>query len=345
MNPELSAEDALRLAVLLAGEVFAVRIDEGALTLHALTPKGEARLTLNPNCRPDAYLTRVRETLGGHALSSPGGYPVHLRNWTRMGQSSPSKLAALLKLGEPEAVAAVAHAPALTEELARRAWWALPTAEVARVMLAHPEIRRGAMGRVLADFLIEYLPFEAEPVAAMNIVRVVLAAGLLDEETRLSLWRKGRRRPHYLIGFLESHPDTLPAEAPPRTLPEVVAQRLDNPWAALIARCFSPVGQTWLQAAELALDKAPGHEAVYLLLDLIGGYFAPVRGAAGRDALPGDHAELVAAIESVAALARVSRRDAEELLVRTTAVGAQLRKKIEPLVSPLLGHLRCLQGR
>lgn len=333
---ELAAEDGLRLAVLLAGEVHAVRIDEGALTLHALTPKGEAKVALNPNCRREAYLTRVRELLGGQALGSPGGYPVHLRHWTRMGQASPKNLEALLKLGEPEAVAAVAYAPGLTDELARRVWWAQPTVEIAQVMLAHAEVRAGVMGRVLAAFLVEHLPFEPDAIAAMNIVRTVLATDLLDEATRLSLWQKARRRPHYLVGFLESLPDTLP-DGVARELP--CAIDASNPWPMQLARCVSPSGQAWLQAMELALDKAPAHEAVYLLLDLIGQYFAPVRGQPGREALP------VAEAEALAALAQVSNGDAEDILVRTTAVGPLLRRKLEPLVAPLLAHLRTLQGR
>jgi len=111
-------------------------------------------------------------------------------------------------------------------------------------------------------------------------------------------------------------------------------------WVALLARCYSPVGQAWLKAADLALDKAPAHEAVYLLLDLIGGYFAGVRGAPGREALAGLDAEM----QAMAVLAEVSNRDGEEILARTTAVGPLLRRKIDPLVAPLLGHLRTLQG-
>ena len=334
---ELASEDGLRLAVLMAGEVHAVRIDEGALTLHALTPKGEAKVALNPNCRRETYLTCVRELLGGHALGSPGGYPVHLRHWTRMGQASPKNLEALLKLGEPEAVAAVAYAPGLTDELARRVWWASPTVEIAQVMLAHAGVRAGAMGRVLAAFLVEHLPFEPDAIAAMNIVRTVLAADLLDEDTRVSLWQKARRRPHYLVGFLESLPDKLPDDGPALHLSiEVDAE---NPWAVQLARCCSASGQTWLKAMELALDKAPAHEAVYLLLDLIGRYFAPVRDTAGREALPAAEAG------AMAALALVSNHDAEAILVRTTAVGPLLRRKLEPLVAPLLAHLRTLQGK
>lgn len=336
MTTELASEDGLRLAVLMAGEVHAVRIDEGALTLHALTPKGEARVVLNPNCRCEAYLARVREMLAGQALGSPGGYPVHLRHWTRMGQANPKNLEALLKLGEPEAVTAVAYAPGLTDELARRAWWALPTIETAQVMLAHPDVRAGAMGRVLAGFLVEHLPFEADPVVAMNIVRTVLAADLLDAEARQSLWQKARRRPWYLVGFLESLPDALP-DSPARPLP--VEAGAHNPWAAQLARCCSASGQAWLQAMELALDKAPAHEAVYLLLDLIGRYFAPVREASGGEALPAPEAA------ALAALAEVGSGDAEDILVRTTAVGPLLRRKLDPLLAPLLAHLRTLQGR
>ena len=339
---DLAAEDALRLHVLLAGEVLAVRIDEGVPALHALTSRGEARIALHPNCRLEAYLTRVREVLGGHALGSPGGYPVHLRRWTRMGQATPKSLASLLLLGEPEAVVAVAHAPGLTDELARRAWWALPTMEVARSMLAQAAVRQGGTGPVLADFLVEHLAFEEDPVAALNCVRAVLAAGLLDAGRRRELWQKARRRPYYYLGFLEAIPDGLPEEAPPRPLPAAVAARAaaGEPLAVLLRRCYAAGGQSFLKAAELALDKPGTHEAVYGLLDVLGGYFAAAA-AADPLGLP----ELPAEAAALQVLARCSNRDAEAILTRTTAVGPLLRQKIEPLVAPLLGHLRLLRGQ
>jgi hypothetical protein len=334
----LTPEDALRLNVLLAGELLAVRIDEGAATFYGLTPKGEARVPLHPVGRADRYFQRVRELLGGHALGSPGGYPVHLRRWTRMGQASRTNLEALLKLGEPEAVMAVAHAPTLTDELARRAWWALPTMEVARTMLAHAAVREGAAGRVLADFLVEHLPFEEDPIDAMHTVRTVLAAGLLAPEAREQLWAKGKRRPMYLIGFLEFLPDALPPE-PARELP---ALALDAPAAQLLARCCGPAGQSYLKAVELVLEKPAAHEAVYLLLDLLGQYFA-----AGRDApqalaaLPDWQAEAAA----LDALSRLSNADAEPILTRTTAVGPLMRRHLEPLFAPIIGHLHTLRGQ
>jgi len=337
MNPDLSPEDALRLNVLLAGELLAVRLDEGARTLHALTPKGEARIPLNPVGRSERYFQRVRELLGGHALNSPGGYPVHLRRWTRMGQASEKNLEALLKLGAPEAVMAVAYAAGLTDELARRVWWAsqnLATMEVARVMLNHPAVRAGAMGKVLAEFLIEHLPFEGDPIAAMQSVRAVLAAGLLDAEKRDQLWAKGKRRPYYLIGFLESLPDDLPPEAP-RALPD---QLPDTPAARLLTRCYSGTGQSWIKTAELTLEKPPAHEAVYLLLDLLGQYFAAGRESAGLPVPPAE----IAALD---ALGRLSNVDGEPILTRTTAVGQLLRRHLEPLFAPIIGHLRILRGQ
>ena len=90
MNDGLSPEDSFRLQVLLAQDLKAVRLDESEAgpVLHALTDRGEAHIPLNPNCRLDKYLRLIRELLSGHALGSPGGYPVHLTRWTRHRETS-----------------------------------------------------------------------------------------------------------------------------------------------------------------------------------------------------------------------------------------------------------------
>jgi hypothetical protein len=336
MRAELAPEDALRLNVLLAGELFAVRIDEGARVLHALTPKGEARIELHPTGSPERYFQRVRELLAGHAFGAPGGYPAHLRRWLRLGQASEQTLAALLKTGDAEAVLAVANAPALTDALARRAWWAAQhpaTTEIARAMLAHPAVRAGTMGPILAEHLVESLPFESDPTAAMQTVRVVLGCGLLDASQRERLWSRGAQRPHYLIGFLEHLPDDLPP-APARALPPALP---DSAAARLLSRCYSGSGQSYLRAAELALDKAPTHEAVCLVLDLLGRYFADGTGAG---ALPITARER----QAFEALARVSQQQAVPILARTTAVGPLMRRHLEPVLGPVIAHLRALQG-
>ena len=159
---ELTPEDALRINVLLAGTIDAIRIDESRMTVYALSEKGEAKVQLNPNCRDESYLRCVRETLSSHVLGSPGGYPVYLKRWTRMGQARDETLESLLKLGEPEAVIAVVNASGITDELARRAWWASQTSDNARCMLRQEAVVHGKMGPVLAEFLVEFLPFEEE---------------------------------------------------------------------------------------------------------------------------------------------------------------------------------------
>lgn len=336
MSVELAPEDSLRLHVLLAaGDIQAVRIDENQHQLHALTGRGEAKLALHPVGRADRYLSRVRELLGGHALGSPGGYPVHLRGWTRLGQGGAMRLDALLKLGEPEAVRAVANAADLTDELARRVWWACPEMDIARSMLRHPAVRAGEMATLLSDYLVEHLPFEADPVAAMHSVRAVVAAGRIDEAAAQALWSKGQRRPHYLIGFLEAAAENLPQPLPARELPVVV----DGPWGEMLAANFSANGQAWLRGAALALDKPPAHDAVYLLIDLLLQRFAPVRALPPPPSL---RAALPAETEAITVLAALTADEAWAILVATTAVGPLMRRKLAPVIDPLLDHLRSL---
>ncbi len=216
-SQELSNADQLRLQVLMqASQVRAIRIDESALTLYALTEKGEARVQLYANCPTYQYVHRVKEFLAGHVLGSPGGFPVYLKRWARMGQTADKNIDALLLLGEPEAVIAVAHAPGLTDEQARRVWWCQPSMDVARCMLEKDTVIRGKMGKVLAEFLVEHLLFEQDPDARMHTIRLVLHGKLIDEATTAKLWRLGKAMPYYYIGFLEFMPENLPQDQPQR---------------------------------------------------------------------------------------------------------------------------------
>jgi len=228
----LTHEDDLRLQILLAEGVQAVRIDLSRQTLVALTERGEASLRLRPQGRPDSYWRQVREVLSGHALNSPGGYPVYLERWTRMGQASARSLDALLCLGEPEAVMAVAHAPSLTPEQARRAWWAYPGSETARAMLAHAAIRADAVGVTLAEHLLEFLPFESDVVLALTSARAILSAKWLPADAQQSLWHTACAKPHLLVSFIEQVPQDLPTRLgrpQDQALIEVALQVLERP--------------------------------------------------------------------------------------------------------------------
>ncbi|TCS71013.1 hypothetical protein EDC61_11229 [Sulfuritortus calidifontis] len=350
MDDELSPEDLLRLNVLMAQDLKAVRLDEGGLTLHALTPQGEASMPLHPTCREDRYLRLVREFLSGHALGSPGGYPVHLTRWTRHGQLASPDLGKLLLTGEPEAVTAVVYAPGLTDEIAEYAWWAMPSIENARLMLRREAVARGRMGKVLADFLIEHLPFlQDEHLAIIDTVAVLLASGAVDEAGREAIWKRGRRANSHYVAFLEMAPDNLPSPRPARAdlerwqAPLTQLKEAGNACAGLLLQVLSGQGQTFLATFGEIFERPETQEVVSRSLNAIGRRFA-----AGPEIEPAAQAlaaalpELADDAAAVAALGRVSEALTAPVFARSTAIGSLMRRKIEPLLTPLLRQVQTL---
>jgi len=65
-----------------------VRIDESKMTVFALTAKGEAKIPLNAIGKDEVYIKEVKALFSTHVMGSPGGYPVYLKRWTRMGQAA-----------------------------------------------------------------------------------------------------------------------------------------------------------------------------------------------------------------------------------------------------------------
>jgi hypothetical protein len=372
---ELSSEDSFRLNVLLANKPLAIRIDESRLIVSGLSECGDAKIQLHPNGRPESYLRLVRELISGHVLGSPGGYPVYLSRWTRMGQMRDESLEQLLLLGEPEAVVAAVHAPGLTDELARRAWWAMEDAENARRMLANPGVREGAMGRVLADYLIEYLPFEGEPEKAMESVRLVLQPGLLDPERRADLWQRSARKPAHLLGFLQALPDDLPDLESQRPDAAAVRGRLEpllaagDPCARLCRQVLSGAGQGFLKTLGLVLAKPPNQDLVTHAFDLIRDYFRALRPEGDPD-LPLDALmaearafvvapsptgpatpclaaapELAGDIAAMRVLSGVGYGATRAYLIDSTASGSLMRRKLAPVLDALQGQIDLLRRR
>lgn len=374
---ELSHEDSLRLNVLLSQELHAVRIDESAMVLHALTGRGDAEVALNPNCRDDLYLRRIRELLSTHVLGSPGGYPVFLKRWTRMGQMRDESLHSLLILGEPEAVVAVAHAQGLTEELARSAWWAMPTAEVARKMLSNNTIAQSALGKELASFLIEFLPFEAEPHDLVESVRLVLQPGLIDATVREGLWKKGMRKSAYYVGFLYGAPDELPEQktAHPlwqknnKSLHEVCAAH--NTFALQLLRVLSAPGQSYLSTVENAMEKVANQEVVVALLQALNNYFSQAWSSDDNAKQCLHHRNTVAQIdryaeelindslvqqvlkispalrpqiEALIKLSLVGEPLVNPIFAQTDAIGSVMRKKVQPVTDWLQVNISLLKA-
>jgi hypothetical protein len=370
---ELSPEDSLRLNVLLAQNLQAVRIDESNMIVYALSEKGDAKVQLNPNCKDEKYLKMVKELFSTHVLGSPGGYPIYLRRWTRMGQARADNLEKLLLLGEPEAVVAVVHAEGITDEVARRAWWAMPGSENARRMLNRDEVMNGEMGPVLAEFLIEFIPFEEDPQAMMESVRLVLKKpGLIDEGTRLSIWKKAKRKNALYVGFLASQPDALPDQLPANPEHQALTARLQslveagNPYARQLLRVLSGPGQTWLATVKEVLAKPSNQDVVVVLLDTIRDYFADIRPyqepMREMDALMGIVDETLAQpdetlramldtvpeqaerIRAMLVLSHVGERLVAPIFALTDAVGSVMRKKIEPVTRPVLDNVDRLRS-
>ena len=375
---DLTPEDALRINVLLASQVEAIRIDESRMTLVALSGKGEAKVQLNPNCRDDSYLRRVRETLSSHVLGSPGGYPVYLKRWTRMGQARDEVLESLLMLGEPEAVVAVVNATGITDELARRAWWASQTSENARCMLQHAAVVDGEMGAVLAEFLIEFLPFEEEAGNQIKTVSLVLQGNLVDESVRTRLWEKGRLKNAYLVGFLQTLPDDLPARQAAHSDSERITQQLaslqaeENPFAIQLCRLLSPAGQTYLDCVATVLKKPSNQDVMVELMHALEAYSAslPVgkqrkidisdvakvtseltadtggEDVAGQDLqalmrmLPGDERY----VRAMLFLARLCEPVLDPVFSRTDAIGTVMRKKLKPVTEPIHEQINTLRN-
>ena len=371
----LSNEDTLRLNVLLAQDLHAVRINWSSMTLEALTERGEAKVKLNPTGREDQYIKEVQQLLSTHVLGSPGGYPVYLKRWTRMGQQRGENLDRLLLLGEPEAVVAVVHSPELTADTARYAWWAYQDAEHARQMLRREQILHDDIAKELADYLLEFLPFEEKHSAMMESVRLVLQPGLISEKRKQDLWKRAKRKNSYYVGFLQSIPGELPegtAKHPSfddfdPALRELIAE--GNQTAAHLKYLLSSEGQAWLNTVNRALQKPNDQDVVVALVDLIGHYFSAISidGEKRRDieqiqqdsqlaCSPGAPAnsEIQNLIEKVPAasdllnsmifLSMLSEQIVAPIFGLSDAIGTVMRKRISPVTTPTFEHLARLQG-
>lgn len=370
----LSNEDNLRMNVLLHQELQAIRIDESKMVVYGLSEKGEATVPLQPNCKDEVYIKQVKELISTHVLGSPGGYPIFLRRWTRMGQSRTNEsLERLLLLGESEAIVAVANADELTNEIARRAWWAMPTAENARCLLRHQDVIEGSMGKELAEFLVEFLPFEEEPGAMIESARLVLQKNLVSEKIRHDLWKKGQRKNALLVGFLKTLPDELPVESKQHSAFDELKEKLvsleSNAYSEILLRVLSKEGQAYLTTIESVMKKPSNQDVVISLFNTMREYFESIRpndiayqdigmllddtthyidiSATQTDFLKTvlhELPELSEKIKSITILSLVGESLTNPVFSRTDAIGSLMRKKISHLTSPLLKEISTLKG-
>jgi len=268
---QLSNEDSLRLNVLMAQQPKAIRLDEGKMLIYALTSRGEAKIALNPTLKNERYLALVKDFLSNKVLHVAGGFPAYITRWNRMGEARGEKLDKLLLLGEPEAVIAVVNSRELTAELAESAWWAYQSADNARSMLANEALLNTEIGVELAQFLIEFLPFEEDPCNMLESIRLVLQPGLISEQEKYALWKKAKSKNTLYLGFLDTIPDQIPDPLQEHDhlvkLRNVLSNLIErkNPYAEKLIQLSQSSGQTFLHTAELTF-KRPPNQVVYVAL-------------------------------------------------------------------------------
>jgi hypothetical protein len=272
---------------------------------------------------------------------------VFLDLWTRMGQARDQSLEQLLLLGEPEAIVAVVHAMGLTAKLAEYAWWALPNADNARQMLKSTSVVDAEIGTELAQFLLEFLPFEEKQQNMIESVRLVLQGDLIDQREVEKLWSRAIHKPHLLAGFLLTRPDHLPIDSNPHPARDLYHSNFNAKDYRLMNRVTRCEGQAFIQIAIKALQKPSTQEAVIALFSAIEQYFSEDLQADSdlniASKLKGQGLSSLRRLqESINWLTRVKVDQLNPILGRTDSVGSVMRKKIKPVVDPVIENLENL---
>lgn len=361
---QLSNEDNLRLNVLLSQQIQAIRINESTMTVHALTERGEAKVVLNPTMRDEQYLRLVRELLSLKITGSPGGYPVFIKRWTRMGHTD-NTLEHMLLLGEPEAVVAVVHASELSHEIGVRAWWANPTTEVAMRLMEYPAIVNGELGKELADYLMEFLPFEERQLNIVNMVRLCLQGDLLTKPEKEKLWSRAKRRNPFYVGFTHTDPAQIPLQQSAHKFHDEIYHltkpllEQNNAYATTLCGLLSENGQKWLKTLKLSLKKPVDQDVVISLFTAISQYFTlPICDPRGQRAIetalshsqhmcnePDPDLDAVMQVlephhlpvlDAMLVLAQLGEHTLIPIFSGNDSVGTVMRKRLLPLTTPLL---------
>ncbi|SMM99956.1 DsrS [uncultured Candidatus Thioglobus sp.] len=263
----LSPENTLKLNVLIATCV-AIRVDVYKLVVVGLTAdKKEQILTLDPAGDSFETIKAVQKMLVTKVLGSMGGYPSYLKRWSRMGQVESSNLKSLLKIGNIEAVVAVANSQNLNSKVLDLVWWCATNtdqqAEIGRFLLTRDFVVKHPIGKQIADYLLEFLPFTDDPSQLIDTTNLLLQEGLISQAAKDRLWKQGQRKTAFLVGFIERLQGQLPNND------GTIALDSNSKELALVN---SEQGQILLKTISQILKKINQEYVLYRTLEVLGAY-------------------------------------------------------------------------
>jgi hypothetical protein len=171
-------------------------------------------------------------------------------------------------------------------------------------------------------------------------------------------------------------PDDLPEQRIPRADSEAQRVKLTplidqgNSYARQLERLLSGPGQTFLQTSEEVLRRPENQDVVIALLNAIAAYFSSLHPGTGNCGCSVEaaiaHAETLCAnseqpeelrellnaapelageIQAMIALSCMGAEVATPVLALTTASGTLMRKKLEPVITPILHLFATLKGQ
>ncbi len=342
----LTPEDTLRLNVLISTCV-AIRVDVYKLVVVGLTSnKKEQTITLNPAIDGGKYIQAVQKLLVSHVLGSMGGYPSYLKRWSRMGQVSSNNLESLLKIGNVEAVVAVANSQNLDEKVLDLVWWCATNtdqqAEIGRFLLTRDFVVVHPVGKEIAGYLLEFLPFTDDTSQLIDTTNLLLQNDLISQEAKDRLWKQGQRKTAFLVGFIERMKGNLPNND------GTVALNLNSKELDCVS---SEQGQIMLKTIAHILKKINQEHVLYRTLEVLGRYLSHpmIQPMSQIDALQTQAQTVLENLglddEKIRArflLAGVSEQLAVSTISAHSLAGSAIRKKLGNVLMPIQNALEIL---
>jgi len=122
-----------------------------------------------------------------------------------------------------------------------------------------------------------------------------------------------------------------------------------NPYSVMLDKALAGQGQTFIATTATILERPENQEVVNHTLNALANWCAPLRQAdeaarsAARQALLDAAPQFASDCAALDALAAVDADTVRPIFLKTTAIGSLMRRKIQPIVTPLLDAIAVLR--